>query len=172
MAFDTAILENPLTGQVKEAPLGFSWTMAIWGPFAPALRRDWLFVSSLLAALVLSFFLEEVIPWSVLVPSALNVGCAFIWNKSYLQRLVAAGFRLKGTTKGTSLDRVDYELGSAAPRLHDLGAQSAKPEQTQPYTAARQNIVTSLWGESPAWGSLIGISIITLFRYFHIWPFN
>ena len=27
MAYDTAILQHPVTGQIKEAPIGFSWTM-------------------------------------------------------------------------------------------------------------------------------------------------
>lgn len=112
MAFDKAILENPRTGQIRRAPVGFSWTMFFWGPFAPMFRGDWkwaiiLFIIAIIAAAVSGGFLG----W---LPGIVG---AFLWNKSYLNRLISDGFQLKATERGSSLDKVDRELGYAARRV-------------------------------------------------------
>ncbi len=43
-----------------------------------------------------------------------------MWNKSYLDRLVSDGFLLKATEKGSSLDKIDNELGYNAKRVESL----------------------------------------------------
>ena len=112
MAFDKVILENPRTGQIREAPIGFSWTMFLFGPFAPMFRGDWKWaLIILIIALIIAGITAGLLGW---VPGLIG---AFIWNKSYLNRLISDGFQLKATERGTSLDRVDRELGYAARRV-------------------------------------------------------
>lgn len=111
MAFDTAYLENPRTGQIRKAPIGFSWTMFLFGFFPPMFRGDWkwfaiIFVSGFFMALI-SFGL---LGW---LPGLIG---AFIWNRSYLETLVQDGFLLKSTDSG-NLDRISEYAGFNLPRL-------------------------------------------------------
>lgn len=112
MAFDTVILENPRTGQIRQAPVGFSWTMFFFAFFAPMFRGDWKWAVILfIIALIASAVTAGILGW---VPGVVG---AFMWNKSYINRLIADGFQLKATQRGTSLDRVDQELGYSAHRV-------------------------------------------------------
>ena len=116
MAFDKVVVENPRTGQIRQAPVGFSWTIFFFGPFAPMFRGDWkwaiiLLIFATIAAALSGGFLG----W---LPGIIG---AFMWNKSYLNRLVADGFQLKATERGSSLDKVDRELGYAARRIDSAG---------------------------------------------------
>lgn len=110
MAFDTAYLENPRTGQLRSAPIGFSWTMLFFGFFPPMFRGDWkAFAIVLLGGIFLALISVGLLGW---VPGLVG---AFIWNKSYLNRLVADGFQLRSTQSG-NLDRIDSEVGFQVPR--------------------------------------------------------
>jgi hypothetical protein len=111
VAYDTAYLTSPRTGHARSAPLGFSWTMFFFAFFAPLIRGDWkwagiIFLLACVAAAVSAGFLG----W---LPGLVG---AFMWNKSYLNRLVQDGFQLRATASG-NLDRVDGEAGVAVPRL-------------------------------------------------------
>lgn len=118
MAFDKVVVENPRTGQIRTAPVGFSWTMFFWGPFAPIFRGDWKWaIVLLIIALIAAAISGGILGW---LPGVIG---AFMWNKSYLNRLVSDGFQLKTTERGSSLDKVDRELGYAARRL-------GEPERT------------------------------------------
>ena len=115
MAFDTVIVENPRTGQLRSAPVGFSWTMFFFGFFAPLFRGDWkwgiiLFILGVLFTVMSAGF----VGW---LPGVVG---AFMWNKSYLNRLISDGFQIKATERGTSLDKIDQELGYAAVRVGQL----------------------------------------------------
>lgn len=95
MAFDKAILENPRTGQIRSAPVGFSWTMFFFGPFAAMFRGDWKWaLIILIIAIVCGAMTAGFLGW---VPGLVG---AFIWNKSYLNRLVSDGFQLKSCEGG------------------------------------------------------------------------
>lgn len=115
MAYDTAYMANPHTGQIKTAPIGFSWTMFFFGFFAPMIRGDWkwfgiIFGLAILAALI-SFGLLGWVP---------GIVGAFIWNRSYLNDLIGRGFKLKGAASG-NLERIDGVAGHHAPRLDNMG---------------------------------------------------
>lgn len=112
MAFDTAVLENPRTGQTRQAPVGFSWTMFLFSFFAPMFRGDWKWAIILfIIALFVSAITAGILGW---LPGVIG---SFMWNKSYLNRLINDGFQLKSMAGGTSFDRVDAELGYRAHRI-------------------------------------------------------
>src|SRR6478735_3726490 len=92
VGYEPAYLENPRTGQLSSAPIGFSWTMFCFGFFPTLVRGDWkwfaiTFVGGIFLALI-SFGLPGWLP---------GIVGAFIWNKSYLEGLVRDGFQLKST---------------------------------------------------------------------------
>jgi hypothetical protein len=94
--------------------------MFFFGPFAPMFRGDWkwaiiLLILGLLTAVATAGFLG----W---VPSLIG---SFMWNKSYLNRLISDGFQLKATERGSELTRVDSELGYAARRVGEPERASA-----------------------------------------------
>ena len=41
MAYDTIYFQNSQTGQIREAPVGFSWTVLFFSWFPPMFRSDW-----------------------------------------------------------------------------------------------------------------------------------
>ena len=67
------------SGVIKTAPLGFSWTLLLFGIFVPMLRGDWkwFFISLLL------FLLTAGIAWFI-VP--------FFYNKIYIKNLMEKGY--------------------------------------------------------------------------------
>lgn len=82
MAFTALVMQNPLNGDYKNAPVGFSWTSLFFGGFVPLFRKHysgaiwWLFLMFLTGGL------------SLLVQM-------FIYNKSYLKYLIAKGYQVK-----------------------------------------------------------------------------
>ena len=111
MAYDTIILENPSTGQIKEAPIGFSWTMFFFGFIPPMIRGDWKWFGITLGlGVLLALISLGLLGW---LPSLIG---AFIWNKSYLNGLIGRGFRVKSAVSG-DIDRVDAVLGYRAARV-------------------------------------------------------
>lgn len=93
MAYDTAYLINPRTGQIRSAPIGFSWTSFFFGPMPMLFRGAWKW-----------FFIQ----W----PNALcTLGLSgliwmFIVNRLYLGDLLRDGFRFKGAARGGTVDSV------------------------------------------------------------------
>ena len=117
MAFDTAILQNPNTGQIKEAPIGFSWTMFFFGIFPPLFRGDWKWFCIILG-LGLLFGLAT---FGLLGGLPGFVG-AFVWNKSYLTGLIEKGYRVKGLASGGDISRLDAIAGFEVPRASPAAA--------------------------------------------------
>lgn len=72
-------LENIHTKEIKEAPIGFSWTTLFFGIFVPLLRGDikWFIIS-----LALAFFTFG-ISWLIF---------PFLYNKQYVKDLVSKGY--------------------------------------------------------------------------------
>ena len=79
MAYKKINLRNPDTGIIKEVPVGFSWTVLIFGFFTPLLRRDakWTLIILICAVFTLGFS---------------SIVIAFIYNKIYLESLMEDGY--------------------------------------------------------------------------------
>lgn len=102
MAFDTLMLKNPHTGEVKTAPVGFSWTTLFFG-FIPALiREDWKWAVIFLLIGLVTWFTADII-------------FAFIYNKLYIKDLLyKEGFKVTGSAKG-DLQYISNKLGLELP---------------------------------------------------------
>jgi hypothetical protein len=102
MAFDKLNLKNPLTGEIKQAPVGFSWTTLFFGLFVPLIRADWLMAVIMLGVAMITFGLS-------------NIVFAFVYNKLYIKNLIyKQGFKVTGSNKG-NLDKVSASLGLELP---------------------------------------------------------
>lgn len=102
MAFDVLALKNPNTGEIKMAPVGFSWTVLFFSFMPPAIRSDWKHFIIIGAAAFLTSGLAGVL-------------FAFIYNKIYIKHLIYdKGFKVTGV-RSNDLQRVANELGLELP---------------------------------------------------------
>lgn len=84
MASSRVQLEQPVTKEIREAPVGFSWTTLFFG-FIPALvRSDWKW--GIIQALAAGF--SGGLAWLVF---------PFIYNRLYLKEMMKKGFKPKET---------------------------------------------------------------------------
>lgn len=104
MAFDKLYLKNPASGELKQAPVGFSFTTLFFGFFPALFRSDWKW-----AAIIF------VIGWITLGFG--NLVFAFIYNKLSIKDLIYAnGFKVTGSQKN-NLQRISNSLGIELPLL-------------------------------------------------------
>ena len=61
MAYSKLVLENPYTGQIKEAPVGFSWTVLFFAFFPPLFRGDWKWATIIFLLTILTIGLSGAI---------------------------------------------------------------------------------------------------------------
>lgn len=101
MAYAKIYFENPRTGQVKEAPVGFSWTVFFFGFFPPLFRGHWAGFAIIILASVVTFGLS-------------NLVFMFIYNKMYIKHLISEGYKAKGASG--DLDVIQKKFGSEIPR--------------------------------------------------------
>jgi len=95
-------LQNPNSGIIREAPVGFSWTTFFLGPFPALFRGDfkWFFIQLVLDSLL-------VIPILVF---------PFIYNKLYLKKLLEAGYKVK-SVEGMAIEVLNRRLGLELPMM-------------------------------------------------------
>ena len=79
MAYKKINLRNPDTGIIKEVPVGFSWTVLIFGFFTPLLRRDAKWTMIIFICSVFTLGLSSIV-------------IAFIYNKIHLESLLEDGY--------------------------------------------------------------------------------
>ncbi|MCY1260042.1 hypothetical protein D9M68_100180 [compost metagenome] len=103
MSNNVIYLENPHTGHLKEAPVGYSWTTLFFGGLPALFRGDW--------------------KWFVIITllCLATWGCAgivfsFLYNKLYLKDLIGSGFKVKSVKMGT-LEQLRLATGLSLPEL-------------------------------------------------------
>ncbi|AXK55120.1 MULTISPECIES: hypothetical protein [Pseudomonas] len=103
MAFTKIIFKNPNTGAIKEAPVGFSWTVFFFG-FIPALfRADWKWAAIMFLLAMFTFGLS-------------NLVFMFMYNKLYVRDLIGSGFKAQSIASG-DLNFASSRIGMEIPRL-------------------------------------------------------
>ena len=102
MAYAKIIFEHPVTKEIKEAPVGFSWTTLLLGIFVPIYRGDckWAIIMFLAALITFS------ISWIVF---------PFIYNKLYIKELIKKGFKVKEVI-GSDIKILEAKLGFPLPQ--------------------------------------------------------
>jgi len=104
-------MENPNTGIIKRAPVGFSWTTLFFGGFPALFRGDlkWFFIQLLIACFT---------------GGLSNLVFAFIYNKIFVQKLLEKGFKVKDVEGGT-LEDAKKKLNINLPRFETAPATQA-----------------------------------------------
>ncbi len=105
-------LQHPFTGDVKKAPVGFSWTMLFLGALVPLFRGDWkhFFIIFFLDWLVVSYFIFP-----------------FTYNKLYIKELLQKGYKVKGVVGGT-IEYAETKLGLRLEKLDEKDKTSPVKE--------------------------------------------
>jgi hypothetical protein len=75
----TLILEN---NNIKEAPVGFSWTSLFFGPLVPLIRSDFMIFLMCFILSIISSGISSIIQ-------------AFVYNKAYARSLIQAGYKVR-----------------------------------------------------------------------------
>lgn len=95
MAFDKIKLKNPVTKEVIESSVGFSWTVLFFGWIVAAFRKDWKWMAIML---LITLFLGLVMSGS---PAAIvNLVMAFLYNKIFIEEKISDGWIVTGSVKG------------------------------------------------------------------------
>ena len=82
MAYNTIYFKNPYTGQLREAPVGYSWSCLFFGFAVAFYRNDWKWLFTMAISSVISGgFL-----WLFIYP--------FIYNGLYIQDLINNGYKV------------------------------------------------------------------------------
>lgn len=96
MAFTKMTLTNGL--DVKEVPLGYSWTMLLFGFWVCVFRSDWWWALAMFIAGVLTYGIAAVV-------------CSFFYNKSYAKRLFDKGYYVHSLPSAYTEDHIKSHLG-------------------------------------------------------------
>ena len=135
----TIFLEHPVSKEVKEVSVGFSWEVSSFGFFYLWFKKDshgaWLSLLSLvllLSTIVLLFIFADLLDldvddgsifvWLVSCLIGHNILFSFIYNKMFLKRLLLQGFLVKESPR-FSIQELEIILEM---RLPTVAKKSAK----------------------------------------------
>ncbi len=97
MAYNTIYFQNPHTGQMREAPVGFSWTVLFFGWFPPMFRSDWKWAVIMFICTIVTFGLSGLV-------------FMFIYNKIYIKELLNNGYKVKSIENGAK-EQLEQKIG-------------------------------------------------------------
>ena len=96
MAHTTISVSNGV--EVKQVPLGFSWTTLFFGGFPALFRGDW--IVGILVIIGCAF-----------TSGVVGIVMSFIYNKMYAKSLFNKGYKIHTMPPGYTEDMVKAELG-------------------------------------------------------------
>ena len=104
-------MENPNTGIIKKAPVGFSWTTFFFSALPALFRGDikWFIIQLLIVCFI---------------PILTNVVFAFIYNKIFIKKLLEKGYKVRDVEGGT-LEVARQKLSINLPRFETAPAAQA-----------------------------------------------
>lgn len=115
MAHSHIVFKNPTYGSVKRAPVGFSWTTAIFGIWPALFRGDfkWFGIQIGIGMLVgvLTFGSGTIVSFIVF---------GFIYNKLYIKELVKSGYYgyyVEKLESDRTLEQLSAEIETVLPPL-------------------------------------------------------
>ena len=103
MAYTSIIFKNPMTGAMKEAPVGFSWTTFFFGAFTALLRGDWKWFAIMALVGMCTLGLSGIV-------------FMFIYNKLYIKDLIGSGFKAQSIASG-DMSFASAKIGMQIPML-------------------------------------------------------
>jgi len=103
MAFARIVFEHPVTQEVKEAPVGFSWSTLFLGVFVPLYRGDWKWA----IIIFLTNIITLGVSWIVF---------PFIYNKLYIKEIIKKGYKVKKILD-TDLKTIENKIGLKLPTI-------------------------------------------------------
>ncbi|MBL4693364.1 MAG: hypothetical protein JKY92_08565 [Magnetovibrio sp.] len=95
MAYAKVNLKNEITGEMKVAPIGFSWTVLFFGPFPTLFRGDWKWFAIILISGTVTMGISSLV-------------FMFIYNKLSLKDLLMKGYKATSFTDITEEALVAY----------------------------------------------------------------
>lgn len=104
MAFTTLIMKNKNTNDIKNAPVGFSWTGLFFGFFVALFRKHY---SAAVLWLVLALFTGG-LAWFFF---------PFLYNKEYIKHLVKKGYEVRHSE--VPVDIIESKLKITLPALEE-----------------------------------------------------
>jgi hypothetical protein len=132
MASNTIYFKNPNTGEMRGAPVGFSWTVFFFIFIPPLFRGDWKGAGLILLLecgliFILFDYPDSTAPMGFLV----GVIIAFFYNKFYIKGLVKKGFQSYRIQVGVLAEELSvHKLGGLVPVLKEpqTNQKSQEPE--------------------------------------------
>ena len=112
MAHSTISFKHPTFGTVKSAPVGFSWTTALFG-FWPALFRSDFKWAAIQFGITVGVSLVTMGIGAIVVWLAFG----FIYNKIYIKGLVEQGFQVSNFQSEYTLEQLQAQVETVLVRL-------------------------------------------------------
>lgn len=97
MAHSVITLSNGV--EVKNAPVGFSWTVFFWGPIPAGMRGDFKWGAILLVLAILTSGFSSLV-------------AAFVYNKFYIKDMLAKGYKVSSMPANVTDDTLKAYLGT------------------------------------------------------------
>jgi hypothetical protein len=102
MAHSTLVFENPRTGQIKQAPVGFSWTVLFFNALPALFRGHWTGFAIMAICAFLSFGLSGLV-------------FMFIYNRMYVNHLLGEGYKVASASRDVAY--IERKIGMELPKL-------------------------------------------------------
>ena len=106
MAHGKLIVTNPVTEEMKQIPVGYSWTTLFWGCFPALFRQDWKNFAIIAGVIfAIGVFSAGALSWIPLIVFS------FIHNKMCVKDHLDKGWKIKDYMGSKSLAAVGYDVG-------------------------------------------------------------